>query len=123
MLPRWASPIPGPPPPPEAEFTHQKLKRRTIEGLRTIGWRSSTYPEGLGGSDWPAASTCEHWYSGELSAVLLLECHAADGGATTVKMTNISRREPDPILFQVPPDYTIVEEKGEFTLKWGQQPH
>jgi hypothetical protein len=34
-------------------------------------------------------------------------------------LTNI-RNEPDAALFQVPPDYTVVDEAGGFTLNWGQ---
>jgi hypothetical protein len=40
-------------------------------------------------------------------------------GEFTRKLTNIERSDPDPSLFLPPADYSVVEEKGEFTIKWG----
>ncbi len=31
-------------------------------------------------------------------------------GETTYKLTNLSRAEPDPALFQIPADYTVKEQ-------------
>jgi hypothetical protein len=42
-------------------------------------------------------------------------------GEQTQKLINISRSEPDASLFQPPPDYTIVDEKADFTIQWGSQ--
>ena len=42
-------------------------------------------------------------------------------GESTRKLTNISRDEPDPSLFAPPPDYSVVEEKGAFTIGWGSE--
>jgi len=36
-------------------------------------------------------------------------------GEKTMRSTNISRAEPDPALFQAPPDYTVVDEAGPFS--------
>jgi hypothetical protein len=33
----------------------------------------------------------------------------------------VNRSEPDPSLFQPPPDYTVIEETGDFTMKWGRE--
>jgi hypothetical protein len=30
----------------------------------------------------------------------------------------INRSEPDAALFQPPPDYTVVDEAGDFTIEW-----
>jgi hypothetical protein len=40
-------------------------------------------------------------------------------GASTSSIVNFSRVERDPSLFLVPPGYTVVDEAGEFTLRWG----
>jgi hypothetical protein len=32
-------------------------------------------------------------------------------GDNTYRLTNINRAEPDPSLFQVPPDYTVIGKK------------
>ena len=42
-------------------------------------------------------------------------------GENTQKLTNIDRSEPDHSLFLPPADYTVVEEKGDFTIKWGSE--
>ena len=42
-------------------------------------------------------------------------------GEQTLKLININRSEPDPSLFQPPLDYTVVDEKADFAIKWGSQ--
>lgn len=39
-------------------------------------------------------------------------------GENITKLTNITLGEPDPALFQPPSDYTIVDEKGAFTIHY-----
>lgn len=34
------------------------------------------------------------------------------------RLTNISGMEPDPLLFVVPVEYTVVDENGPFTIKY-----
>ena len=38
-------------------------------------------------------------------------------GDSTIQILNLSRVEPDPSLFTVPPDYSVVDEAGSFTIK------
>jgi len=33
-----------------------------------------------------------------------------------MRLKNLNRMEPDAILFEVPPEYTIVDDKGRFTM-------
>jgi len=51
----------------------------------------------------------ESWYSPELLVILLNQQFNSMMGNNTVRLENINRAEPDPGLFQVPPDYTIVD--------------
>ena len=39
-------------------------------------------------------------------------------GENVQKLTNISLSEPAANLFQPPPEYTVVDEEGNFTIKW-----
>jgi hypothetical protein len=39
-------------------------------------------------------------------------------GDSTMRLTNINLSEPDPALFQVPPGYSVVDEKGAITIKY-----
>jgi hypothetical protein len=53
--------------------------------------------------------------------VILSKMSDPRSGEQTQKLINISRSEPDASLFQPPPDYTIVDEKADFTIQWGSQ--
>ncbi len=40
-------------------------------------------------------------------------------GVRTQKRTNVAQGEPAAELFAPPPDYSVVDESGPFTLRWG----
>ena len=71
------------------------------------------------GNDRPIAIIQEYWRSVELKVLVLNKWINPQSGESTEKLINISRSEPEQSLFQPPPDYTIVDEKGSFTIKWG----
>ncbi len=99
---RWITPgMPG-------NFTMrtETLGSKLIEGLAADGKRiSSTSPKT---HDEAQENIIESWYSGELLVILLNQQFNSVLGNSTARLENISRAEPDPVLFQVPPDYTIV---------------
>jgi hypothetical protein len=68
-----------------------------------------TYPIGSIGNDMPITTTAETWMSPELKMVVLSKTSDPRAGDSTMRLTNISLAEPDASLFQVPPDYEIVE--------------
>jgi len=104
------------------KMTTEKLGTQTIEGLPTEGMRHTrTLPVGSEGNDRELTITDDMWMSTDLKVRVLSEMNDPRNGKHTQKLINISRSEPDPSLFQPPPDYTVVEEKGEFTIKWGSQ--
>jgi hypothetical protein len=93
-----------------AQFTTEKLGTQIIEGVVTEGERQTqTIPEGEQGNDRPILITTEVWTSPELKMVVLRKSSDPRSGETIMKLTNISRTEPDASLFQPPPDYTIVD--------------
>jgi hypothetical protein len=51
----------------------------------------------------------ETWRSPELQTTLLLKISDPRSGETTIRLTDISRSEPDPSLFQVPAGYEITD--------------
>jgi hypothetical protein len=71
------------------------------------------------GNDRPIAIIQEYWRSVELKVLVLNKWINPQSGESTEKLINISRSEPEQSLFQPPPDYTIVDEKGSFTIRWG----
>jgi len=104
------------------QTVHEKLENQIIEGVLAEGTRTTiTWPEGSVGNDRPITSVHENWRSPELKVPVLNKSMSPRSGDRTEKLTNISRSEPDQSLFQPPPDYTIVDEKGSFTIKWGPE--
>jgi hypothetical protein len=102
------------------QHVFEKLEDQIIEGMLAEGTRTTTtWPEGSLGNDHPIVTVHENWKSRELKVVVLYKSMDPRFGENTEKLTNISRSEPDPSLFQPPPDYTIVDEKGSFTIMWG----
>jgi len=104
------------------QMTTEKLASQTIEGVLVEGTRqTTTWPVGAQGNDRAITTTRETWTSEELKVVILSHMNDPRNGEQTLKLININRSEPDPSLFQPPPDYTIVDEKADFTIKWGSQ--
>jgi hypothetical protein len=94
----------------DAEVNQEQLGTQTIEGVAAEGTRVTfTIPAGKIGNDRPIVTVNERWYSQELQTVVMSKNSDPRMGETTYRLTNIDRSEPDPSLFQVPPDYTIQE--------------
>ncbi len=110
--------------PKAPQTTTEKLEAQVIEGVLAEGKRmTTTWPEGSHlGNDRPVSVVTETWRSPELQLMLLEKTIDPRFGERTAKMTNLTRTEPDPALFQPPLDYTIVDEKEDFTIKWGSGP-
>jgi hypothetical protein len=114
---------PSQPPADDApQFTHEKLEDQTMEGLQVEGNRHTTvYPAGSEGNDRPFTAVSESWWSPELKLAVLSTDNDPRNGESTRKLVNVNRSEPDASLFLPPADYTVVEEKGDFTIKWGSE--
>ena len=69
-----------------------------------------TYPVGSVGNDREIATTYEVWMSPEMGVAILSKNNDSRNGARTQKLSNISRDEPDPSLFQPPTGYEVVDE-------------
>lgn len=102
-----------------SQVTVERLGTQIIEGVAAEGERSTTtIPEGEQGNDRPFHVTRETWTSPDLKIVVLQKSSDPRSGESVTKITNISRSEPDASLFQPPPDYTIVDETGQFTINY-----
>ena len=51
----------------------------------------------------------ERWYSADLQMAVLTRRSDPRSGETVTRLTNVSRSEPSPALFQVPPDFKVTE--------------
>jgi hypothetical protein len=91
---------------------NESLGTQTIEGLVSDGHRmTTTWPVGSMGNDREVVTTNESWQSKELGMTVLSRNSDLRSGERTTKLININRAEPDPVLFQVPSDYTIEEQE------------
>jgi hypothetical protein len=112
--------IPPPTTAPKYSALNENLGTQTIEGVLASGTRSTlSYPAGTWGYDRPVTTVHESWWSKDLGATVMSK-NTLPAGELVSRLTNINRLEPDPILFLVPWDYTIMDENGPFTIKYAR---
>jgi hypothetical protein len=61
------------------------------------------------GNNQPMTTTTELWFSQDLKMDLLNKFESPESGKHVHKLVNIRLGDPDPLLFQVPADYTVKE--------------
>jgi hypothetical protein len=99
------------------------LREKDLEGVRVHGYRNvGVYPNTCDGM--PVSAAKEWWVSEKAALeVSVTTRRSAKGeleesptslpekclGGMTIELTNIQQVEPEPELFQVPPDYKIVQ--------------
>lgn len=102
---------PAPRVPKPENLTTESLGTRVEDGIDLIGRRvTSTIPTGAIGNEEPFLVTTETWSAPQLKLVVSRAEHDPRIGEIDMKMTNLTRNEPDPALFQVPPDYKLTEQ-------------
>jgi len=124
-LPKESRPVQRPAPAPPAggsttarpgtlhpvQSTHEDLGTSDFEGFIARGTRYFvTVPEGAVGNDRPMTTTRESWYSDDLQTELLSKSESPQSGARVRRLVNLHGGDPDPLLFQVPADYTVKEQ-------------
>ena len=57
----------------------------------------------------PSRCSSKTWESPDLHIMILTKTDDPRSGENTMRVTQLDRAEPDPSLFQVPADFTIVE--------------
>src|ERR1700722_19982007 len=100
----------------------ETLGTQILEGVSAQGERrTSTIEAGAIGNDRPIQTATEHWYPPDLKMDVMTRHSDPRSGEEMTRLINISRAEPDPSLFQVPPGYQINEGKHPAMLKLQQQ--
>lgn len=98
----------------------ESLPMQTVNGVQATGTRvTRTIPAGQIGNAQPIQMVTESWMSADLKVPVMVKRSDPVHGTTTTQLTNITRSEPDPALFQVPADYTVT--KGHGPGMHGQQ--
>lgn len=108
--------------PNEPERSVEKLDSQTIEGVVADGRRiTNTWPIGSRGNDRPMVETSEFWTSPQLKLTVLSKT-TSPRGDFSMRLTNLVAAEPDPMLFQPPAGYSIVDDKDNVTITVKPQP-
>ena len=89
----------------DADVQVEPLGHRQVEGLRVVGYRTQLRVQRLVRGQ-PLAIINDTWESPELQ-LLIYARHATAAGHVEYRLSNISRTEPTPDLFVVPPDYEL----------------
>jgi hypothetical protein len=92
---------------PQNEFTRQEdLGIREMKGISAHGIRESqAIPAESSGTGKDVVIIDEYWYSEELRINLLIKHSDPRTGTVTLKVTQVSRTEPDAAFFEVPQGY------------------
>jgi hypothetical protein len=94
------------------KITRESLGTKMMEGLLVEGTRTIEIGTFAGLETDPVIKIVEeHWYSPELKMDIMTS--RDDPRQTTMsifRLTDIQRTEPDPALFQLPPDYTVRDQ-------------
>src|SRR5262245_43439028 len=92
------------------ETKNETLGTEMVEGVAAEGTRvTHTIPAGSVGNERPIEIIFERWFSQELKMEVLVKNLDPRRGETIQRLTNITRSEPDPSLFEIPSDYTLQE--------------
>lgn len=92
----------------------ESLGRTFMEGVEVEGTRTTvTIPAGQIGNELPIDIVSERWVSPELKVLVMSRRSDPRFGETTYRLTNITRGEPSPDLFDVPADFTVAEPNGQ----------
>lgn len=91
----------------------EKLADRFIEGVVASGIRrTTTIEKGAIGNEQPITIVSEEWRSPDLQILVMTDLTDPRTGRSTYRLLSINRSEPDPLLFKVPPDYTVQPGRG-----------
>ena len=89
----------------------ENLGSRVQDGFVLTGRRvTGTIPAGVVGNEEPFLNTTETWESPRLKLLVSRSEHDPRLGELDMKLTKLRAEEPDPALFQVPPDYKVIEQ-------------
>jgi hypothetical protein len=90
--------------------TYEDLGDSNMAGVPVKGTRTThVIPAGSAGNDRDINIVEERWYSSDLKMNIMTKHSDPRSGETVFQVTNLTRSNPDPSLFQVPADYQIKD--------------
>ena len=88
----------------------ESLGTQFMEGVAVEGTRTTlTIPAGQIGNELPISVVSERWFSPDLKVLVMSRQSDPRFGETTYRLTNVSRAEPSPQLFEIPADFTVLD--------------
>jgi hypothetical protein len=88
----------------------EQLGTTFMEGVAVEGTRSTTtIPAGEIGNEQPIVIVSERWMSPDLKVLVMSKQSDPRYGETTYKLTNLTRGEPSPQLFEIPSDFKVMD--------------
>jgi hypothetical protein len=94
-------------------LSRESLGQQTMNAVPVVGTRETTNTiAGTGGNSRVVISSRELWYSPDLNIYLSVIRKDPQIGQVTLTVTDLSRAEPDPFWFGVPPGYKTVDSRN-----------
>jgi hypothetical protein len=91
-------------------LVRESLPMQTINGIQATGTRvTRTIPAGRMGNAQASQVVHETWMSADLKIPVMVKDTDPRSRTTITQLTNITRSEPDPALFQAPSDYKVIK--------------
>ncbi len=91
-----------------AALCEKALGSDVIDGVNVAGTRETiTISAGVVGNAQPLVTTREFWYSPDLQVNLSITRKDPREGTQVIPVGDLSRREPDPAMFQVPAGFVV----------------
>ena len=88
----------------------ESLGTQLMEGLAVEGTRTTlTIPAGQIGNELPIMVVSERWFSPDLKVLVMSRQSDPRFGETTYRLTNLTRAEPSPELFEIPKDFKMID--------------
>lgn len=89
-------------------LTRESLGSDVIDGLGVVGIRETiSINAGVVGNSQPLITTREFWYFPDLQINLSVTRKDPREGTQVIRVSDLSRSEPDPALFKVPPGFVV----------------
>jgi hypothetical protein len=91
-------------------LARESLGSDNIEGIPVVGTReTTTVNPGAMGNDRAMVSSREFWYSDELQTNLAVTRIDPRNGKEVIRLSGISREEPDEHIFEIPIGFSVVD--------------
>jgi len=93
-----------------AEPVVEQLGTTFMEGVAVEGTRTTvTIPAGQIGNEQAIRIVSERWMSPDLKVLVMSRQSDPRFGETTYRLTNLTRGDPSPELFEIPPDFKVID--------------